>query len=123
MEIIREIGERLGVLASRAAQWRYMVNADADEYLLIEEAIDNALEVDEPRLLLHMDGRVRESVARFVSVLRGAEDALRGLPQLPWNATLLDETPMCAVRASACQCLDEIGFDLGAWEKAEGYAD
>jgi hypothetical protein len=122
MNLVDEIGWRLGVLASRAAQERYMVNATHDEYLLIEEAVNDALAVGEQPLFQVMDPHIRRSVSRFLTVLRTEMDSLDSLPQMPWHETVLEDESLAAIRAAARSCLAEIGFDLADWERDEGYA-
>jgi len=122
MDIVDEIGRRLGVLASRAAQERYMVNATPDEYLLIEEAVEDALGLAEPRLMQHMDEHILASVSRFLLVLRAEMNHFDNLPRMPWDITVLEEHSLKAARSAASSCLSEIGFDLAGWESSEGYA-
>ena len=122
MDAVREVGLRLGVLASWAAQERHMVNATADQYLLIEEAIDCALEIGEQKLLLSMDGHTKQSATRFLEVLRREVDMLDSLPRMPWPLAVLHDPALTRVREAAQACLTEIGFDLASWERAEGYS-
>jgi|SRR5690242_1610306 PhoPQ-activated pathogenicity-related protein len=122
MDIVDEIGWRLGVLASRAAQERYMVNATRDEYLLIEEAVNDALAIGEQRLLQAMDHRTRDPVSRFLVVLRAEMNNLDSLPRMPWPETALENRSVAVIRSAARACLAEIGFDLAEWERSEGYA-
>jgi len=122
MDIVDEIGWRLGVLASRAAQERYMVNATRDEYLLVEEAVEDALGLADPRLVQQMDERILASVSRFLLALRAEMDHFDNLPQMPWDKAVLEQHSLKAVRAAAHTCLSEIGFDLASWERSEGYA-
>src|SRR5688572_12457511 len=82
-DIATEIGRRLGVLASRAAQERYMVGATRDAYLLIDEAVEDALGVTDARVVQRMDPRTKAAVGRFLRVLRAEVRHLNALPQLP----------------------------------------
>jgi len=122
MDIVEEIGWRLGVLASRDAQDRYMVNATPDVYLLIEEAVEDALGLAEPRLIQRMNAHTRASVSRFLLVLRAEMDHFDTLPRMPWDPGILEDHSLRAVRLAACSCLAEIGFELSDWERREGYA-
>ena len=122
MNIVDEIGWRLGVLASLAAQERYMVNATPDEYLLIDDAVEDALGLAEHRLMQHMDERILASVSRFLLVLRAEMNNFDNLPQMPWDKAVLEQHSLKAVRAAAHTCISDIGFDLASWERSEGYA-
>lgn len=122
MDILQEVGSRLGVLASRGAQELYMVHATRDEYLLIDEAVENALGLESPRFLTRMDHRTQAAVSDFLLVLHAERVNLDALPSMPWDEKVLENQPLKAIRSAASKCLSQIGFDLAQWEREEGYS-
>jgi len=67
MSVVDEIGMQLSVLASRAAQIRYMVNATKDEYLLLAEALDHDVPLDELVLQNHAWNTLHVAAERCLS--------------------------------------------------------
>jgi hypothetical protein len=129
MDLVQEIGKRLGVLASTSAQDRYMVNATKDEYLLPAEAICDAsdvvasLEGHSPLSTLSaMDEQTRLAVSQFALVWRAEECNIDSLLDAPWDELILRNNSWSTLRAAAQQCLSDIGFDLVQWERDHGYA-
>ncbi len=128
MSISQEIGERLGVLASRAAQEHYMANASKDEYLLPVEAINDAADVVNAlngvsplSALRNIDPCTRIAVQEFANVWYTEENQINGLLELPWNELCLRNESWQTLHNAAQHCLSEIGFDLAKWERDEGY--
>ncbi len=99
-----------------------MANATLNEYLLIEDAVNDALTVGERQMIEAMDHQTRDSVSKFLTVLKGEMDRLDALPQMPWHETVLDSSSLTMARSAARSCLSEIGFNLAEWERSEGYA-
>ncbi|QGW63903.1 hypothetical protein GOY17_02610 [Lysobacter soli] len=128
MSIVDEIGRRLGVLASRAAQDRYMVNATSDQYLLPVEAINDAQDVIRAlsgsgpiSALEGMESKAREAVQKFALAWRSEENQIDAMLELPWDELVLRNQHWHALRGAAQLCLVEIGFDLAQWERDESY--
>ncbi len=128
MSAVDEVGNRLGVLASYAAQTRYMVNATKEEYLLPVEAINDAGDVvaalnGSPLAgLRELDATVLAAVGRFAIVWRAQEENIDHLLELPWPDLVLKDRSWQALREAAQLCLAEIGFELASWEREQGYA-
>jgi hypothetical protein len=130
MNVINEIGERLGVLASRSAQEMYMAHATLEEYLLPSECIDAAADVAKmlendgllARLGANANARTTAAIDRFAIVWRNEFPNADAFLQLPRDKLVREDKSWNNLRCAAQQCLEEIGFDLAAWENENGYA-
>jgi hypothetical protein len=127
--IVNEIGWRLGVLASLAAQERYMVNATKDNYLLPDEALNHAQDVvdaldnsSSPSTLRGMDPDTAAAVRRFSLVWDTQAQQIDALLEIPWEELVRRNDAWRELRAAAQTCLNDIGFDLTQWERDKGYA-
>jgi len=92
-----------------------MVGATRDSYLLIEEAVEDGLCVVD--LLPKMDSRTKALALEFLVVLRAESRTLMAMPQMPWDASVLEHPSLVTTRAAASLCLEKLGFDLAKWER------
>jgi hypothetical protein len=127
MHPVENIGSRLGVLASFAAQERFMVNATSEEYLLPVEAINDAYAVVQEFGANGLNGleaqsHVFEAVRRFALILEAESEHIDALLELQWSELVHGNASWAALREAAGACLSSIGFDLTQWERSEGYA-
>jgi hypothetical protein len=111
--------QRLAPLASLAAQRRWIAGGTPDNYLIPDQLLEDALDAARfaglphvrsglPLGLVHSLERLAELVGRL---------SVQGIA----SEVLVESEPSwAAVREQSRACLAEAGFDLPAWEAAEG---
>ncbi|MCZ6856453.1 MAG: hypothetical protein O7F70_00495 [Gemmatimonadetes bacterium] len=108
----------LGPLASQAVQRRYLVGGTQDSYLLAEEVLN-----DGDYFLRHPQLGATKSLPSVQEFARALQECARKVPLddvTVSNETLVERDPYWArIRNAAQAVLQEMGADLGAWERGK----
>jgi hypothetical protein len=111
------ITERLAHLASLDIQRRFIIHATRDEYLLPEELLEDASAVVQQ---IRMQPQTISALA--VAAILALQPLLDAVVLPPDRNDLHhlveDDSAWRAAREQAARCLDILGFDLVAWERA-----
>lgn len=116
------IGKRLARAASLVAQRRYISNATREEYLLPEELLEDVSQVirqirEQPHVRSALSDRTAQLIIKLEPLLDSAE---RELNQGKANSEIIESEAWKILRLQVGRCLDELGFDLDAWEQSNG---
>jgi len=119
----RSIAKRLAPLASLAAQRRWIIHGTADEYIVVDQLLEDAHDV--VRQVREIPEVAKSLTPEAVAFITGLEPMLKSLDTFRVGAETLieDNASWSTLRSQAGRCLEALAFSLRDWEKEEGLPD
>ena len=115
----------LSPLASVVYQRRYIIGSTKDNYIIPSEVLESIYSVlnkfeNRPEFTTDMSEAEKRSVNEFRRFFKNMAPRAPSDDVAVTNEELVEHNPTwVGLRDAAKKCLDEMGFDLAAWEKKE----